>query len=352
MADRRAAVGLGVAVAVLFCGGVRLEGGTVPVVIGQPTLDRWMYPFNSASPLGTETEARTFSPLFSEFQASFDNRDGEMLLGYTTSLAVTPGLGTQNYRVLSARVVARVSRDQTFTYDGTQDPVGTYYPIADPQRVVDADAGRPVELFGVGYRNGFTALTFQEESPHSFAAPFPDRNTRNAFAAQFDGLGNMTNVQNNVDDRFEVRPFAVGTAALTPGVLVPVDTDFTFELDVENAGVREYLARSLDQGRLNLMVTSLAVTQQQQSGEVPYWYTKEYPSVIGGVPARLEMSVCIGPRADWDCNGTVEPADIAGYINRWAADVATGRTLADFDANGVVEPADIAAFVNAWVGAL
>lgn len=59
-----------------------------------------------------------------------------------------------------------------------------------------------------------------------------------------------------------------------------------------------------------------------------------------------------GPRADcpgdFNRDGLVNPADIAGFINAWlVADPA-----ADFDGDGAVLPADVAVFVNAWFTSL
>src|SRR5689334_23275391 len=91
----------------------------VTATFAVPTMDRWMYSFNQASPLGSETQAQVFSSVGSPYQSSFDNRDGQFLLGYDTGGIIAAGLGADQYRVISARVVARISRDSSFRYDPT-----------------------------------------------------------------------------------------------------------------------------------------------------------------------------------------------------------------------------------------
>ncbi|MBX3356808.1 MAG: hypothetical protein KF745_00110 [Phycisphaeraceae bacterium] len=56
--------------------------------------------------------------------------------------------------------------------------------------------------------------------------------------------------------------------------------------------------------------------------------------------------------ADWNANGTIEPADIAGFVNSWVQSLSTGSLSGDFDGNSTAEPADIAQFITAWLSAL
>lgn len=55
---------------------------------------------------------------------------------------------------------------------------------------------------------------------------------------------------------------------------------------------------------------------------------------------------------DFDCNHSIQPADIAAFVNAWFGSLQGGGLQGDWDHNGTVEPADIAAFVNGWFGAL
>lgn len=56
-------------------------------------------------------------------------------------------------------------------------------------------------------------------------------------------------------------------------------------------------------------------------------------------------------RADWTGDGAVTPADVASYVNTWAADLAAGSADSNFDADPAITPADVAAFVLAWFDA-
>lgn len=58
-------------------------------------------------------------------------------------------------------------------------------------------------------------------------------------------------------------------------------------------------------------------------------------------------------RADTDCDGTIEPADIALFVNTWLASLQPpGHLGGDFDYSGTVDPADLAVFINAWLQAV
>ncbi|MBX3359551.1 MAG: hypothetical protein KF745_14115 [Phycisphaeraceae bacterium] len=65
---------------------------------------------------------------------------------------------------------------------------------------------------------------------------------------------------------------------------------------------------------------------------------------------RINVGTC---PADFDGNGTVDPTDIATFINAWFNSLNNPPDLAgDFDGNGIIEPADIATFINAWFDAV
>lgn len=53
-------------------------------------------------------------------------------------------------------------------------------------------------------------------------------------------------------------------------------------------------------------------------------------------------------RADWDRDGVLTPADVAGYVGDWVFSVSHGSLAADFDRNGIVQAADVASMVSAW----
>jgi hypothetical protein len=338
-----------VCVPALFAAVSMASAGEVQATFSTPTFDRWMYPYNSASPQGSEAEATVFSAIGSDTEWAFDNRDGQMIIGYATGGTIPSGQPAANYRIRWARVVARASRDNAFVYDGTPDSFRTLLPTTDPDYLADEDAGQPVELFMCGYRGGWTLTgptAFAEGTPFHNGAPFPfpARGIRNAFAAEFDTGGALIDNSNNRDQRREARPLAIGVADLPQGAIVPRDTDFVFEIDLSSPQAIRYLRESLAAGQLNMVISSLAITQQQ-SANVPAFYCKEMPAAVGGVPARLEISVCIGHPADWDCSGVVEVADIFAFLASWFAGDG------DFDAGGTTDVPDIFAFLTAWFGA-
>jgi hypothetical protein len=266
----------------------------------QPTLDRWMYPFNFSP--GTRTIASTFGSVGTP---GFDNRDAQFLVGFNTATLVPTGQGAANYRITSVRLTATDSGG-VFAYDPTYDAFAT---SLDP--ALDTDAGRPVEIHGAGFRNGYTGLGFgaNDNLPPAFEerSPFaPAEGERNAFALGFDAAGNPRDVSRNVDEGFESDPWAIGTVAgLAPGAVVPADANLVFALDLTNPSILGYFQNALNDGALGLVITSMHEVEQGSTVGTPRFYTKENPlqDVASGtlVAPRLEVEYTIVP----------EPAGVA-----------------------------------------
>ncbi len=305
----------------------------------EPDLDRWNYPFNFTP--GSRAEASTFAALE---EPDFDDRDGQMLIGFDTLGLIPTGEGVERYKVRS--VVMRVATTTGgFVYDPTFDSFTTYLPSGDPMAETDADPGRPVELHGVNYRNGFTDETYLEDSP--WAPPTNPDNptyvmTRNAFPSDFEG-GVGDDISNNVAQAFDPTPWAVGQLTnRSPGEMVQGDDDFVFELDLDNPDVVAYLRRSLNDGRIRLMISSLHPAVQQGGVFAPF-FTKE--NAFGfGFAARLELDVCVGPPADLNCDGVVDAPDLAQLLGLWGTDSPT----ADLDGSGAVGAEDLALLLGSW----
>ena len=119
--------------------------GPVTTVFSQPTLDRWMYPFNGTP--GTRPEASVFG---SVLYSGFDDRDAEFLVGFDTTSVAAPGQGAGNYVISALRIRATISQGDRFVYDPTWDSVATSYDPTDPLYVPDSDAGKPIEIFACG----------------------------------------------------------------------------------------------------------------------------------------------------------------------------------------------------------
>ncbi|MBX3731632.1 MAG: hypothetical protein KF791_03455 [Verrucomicrobiae bacterium] len=255
----------------------------------RPTLDRWVYPF------GDFVGDRPVAPTFASFDPRFDTRDAQFLLGWDTAGSLPTGAGPANYLIRRLRVSLTVQADASFIYDPTFDPLETYFEDSSAARP-DEDPGRPVELYGAGFRNGFTAASFLESSPFGPLNPITSGSisigTRNAFAAMHGADGRLRDVANNVgqsnadwtEPPFEVRPWAIGiTDDAVPGEAVPAGSRFHFDVDLSDPLVVGYLQAALDEGRLRLVVSSLSPASQVTPGGIgggglgayPQWVTRE-----------------------------------------------------------------------------
>ena len=310
MRDLKQAVPRWAAVAGAAFGSAGAWAGEFVHAPAQPTLDKLMYPF--APDGGTRGIAYTFG----SFDPRFDTRDAQVLLGWDLAGSdVPPGLKPSRYLLRSVRISVQVVSDLSFEYDPTHDTAWTYATNA-PSYVKDADLGRPAEIFGAAFRNGFTAETFRETSPFGFVGAFTASNiaiqTRNAYAATFGTDGGWVDIANNVgqanaaytNGTFEVTPWAVGHAAeVQPGDRVPSGTWFHFDLDLSNPQVAGYVQGGLGEGRLRFFLTSLHPAAQSGfggGGAYPYWSLREN---LLGDPPRLKVVGTAVTDVDADGNG-------------------------------------------------
>ncbi len=312
-----------------------------------PIIDRWDYPF--ASQPGTEQSVPVFAALR---QSGFDDRDGLFLLTFDSSSSVPPGLGDARYVVRRVSVTVWVSVDYRFEYDPTFDSVVTSYDPADPDYRPDSDAGKPVELFGAAYRNGWSATSYAESSPFSPFAPFPPREgVRNVYVATFDTAGVPTDIGRQVRQKFEATPMAIGrNDTLTPGQLVPAGTPFVFEVNLNDPATHAYWARAFNSGRLPLIISGLHAASGGPGGGTgepayPAFFTKENATaqVAGYIPS-MSVDVTVYPGADFNLDGGVDGADVEAFFLAWQA----GADEADFNLDGGVDGADVEAFFIAW----
>jgi hypothetical protein len=137
---------------------------------------------------------------------------------------------------------------------------------------------------------------------------------------------------------------AIGTTgAVQPGQIVPANTEFVFEINLCDPATRAYFQRSLDQGRLNLLITSLHPTAGPGSTQYPVFYTKENPlSTAFGYAAKLELVVNQGLRSDIDNDGSRTVNDFVTFLNLFAA----GNPAADADDNCLFNVNDFVTFLN------
>lgn len=309
----------------------------IDVEFAAPDHDRWFYPFNMSP--GAELASPVFGALGLE---GFDDRDSQFVLGFETGDAVEAGLGVGAYRVTRAQITVTIAGGE-FVYDPSFDTLETYLPPDHPAHSPDADAGRPVDLFGVGYRNGESLEAFTEFS--EFGGPPlvpPAEGARNVFAANLDDEGGAADASRNVRLGFEARPIATGASeGLTPGEAVPADAEFTFDIDLCMPGVPAYLAGALDAGKLVLAVTSLHDAAQGGPTTYPVFYTKENPF---NRPSRLALTVVVNEDADLNGDGVKDLFDFLAYQNLFAAQ----DPIADFAPDCQFDLFDFLAYLNAF----
>lgn len=249
----------------------------------EATGDRWMYPFNGAA--GLESTASTFG---APGNPTFDDRDAQYLLDFDTTGEIAPGRGAVNYVITSATLTLTLKpegQQGTWNYDPTYDPYGTYLPGG-----VDADAGRPIEVSGVGYRSGFTTASFTETS--AFSPPgAPAPGVRNAYASDWAG-GAARDVSNNVREGFDTNEWGIGTIdGLAPGDFVPGAAEVVFEIAL-TPDVIAYLQTRLDGGEVDLLVSGIFPAAQGGAATYPRFETAE--GLAAGV-ARLDLDVQVVP---------------------------------------------------------
>ncbi len=321
-----------------------------------PSMDKWMYPFE----FGTGG-SRPVAPTFASFDPRFDTRDAEFLLGWQTQSVIPTNAAPSRYVLRRVRLSLTVGRDLvnnvtgervTFLYDPSFDSYRTHLSPQDPAYQADDDAGRPVEIFGVGFRNGFDALGYTEDSSFGVVGAFTSNNisigTRNAFAAIFDAQGRLIDIANHVGQTnagwtqppFEARPWGVGqTVGVTPGQSAPLGSTFTFDLDLSDPQIAGYVARSVASGRLSLMVSSLSPAKQVTpggtgsggSGAYPQWSTREDNLFPGPV---LEVEGLVIGDTDADADGLPDDWERLSFGN--LDQVASG----DPDADGATNLAE------------
>lgn len=314
------------------------------VVYDPPDVDRWNYLFN-ATP-GTRTNA----PIFGAFQTAgaFDERDGQMLVIFDTFPEVSAGRPESAYQIYGATLILDRSPTNSWVYDATYDGYRTYLALenpSDPQALPDTDAGRPIELYGVGYRQAGLDATTYDETGTAFGPPGMVARTRYAYPN--DHLAHPTlfgtrDVSNNVLDRFDPTPFGVGVIpGATPGTTV--SGAGTVEIDVAvTPAVRAYLRNRLAKGSVDLMVTSLEPAAQGGPAVYPVFLDK----ASGTGAATLELDVLVTPACSDgvsnDADGLIDyPNDPGCFAAGDDTEVEDCQDGIDNDKDGFIDfPAD------------
>lgn len=277
-------------------------------------LARWMYPRNG------NPASRPAASIFGALGSSpvVDSRDAQFLLGWATTNHIPAGQGARNYLIRQARVTLTIASDNQYVYSGALRDYRTYFPENDPRRIPATNVGSTVELFGAGYRGGYTAATFPQDGPWG-VIPGVNYASRTVYAVGFDTNGAMVDVSNNVGDDgtneiigpFEVAPFAVGQSVdVAEGQLMPMGSQLAFDLNLEDPLIRGYVQNALDDGNLSLVASSLLSSSRAGPPNYPTFHTsfspiasaREYPllDIEGGIMRRSVDSDGDGLPDDWE----------------------------------------------------
>lgn len=282
-------------------------------------LDRWMYPFN-ATP-GQRIQAPTFSAIAEEM---FDERDGQFLLALNTEAAGIPkGLSPAAYAInrLSLQLTEAVGE---YPYDATFDDYKTHL-LSGPLAAADLDAGRPLELYGAGFRNGFAELGWPDGA-HSTTAPVFSagspfgklgKSTRNVFAADSTGA-DVSNSFDSLHDGvngYNTQPFAIGLASqddqpLAAGSLVPAGAVYRFDVDVRDPAILTYVQEGLSRGQLAFVVTSMHTTGELGQGAAyPNLATANH-FAFAGPQFEIQWEAAETTPGDFNSDGQLSSLDI------------------------------------------
>lgn len=309
----------------------------------EPDFDRWMYPYNFTP--GNRETGVTFSSVGAGFE-QFDDRDGQIVLGFVTQNEIPTGLALTQYDIQSIEVTLTTSNADNL-YD---DSVDSWESYDLDTGVLDEDLGRPMELYGAAFRGGYTGWTFGEDGTFPNGAV---RRERNVYPLQYiDGV--PTDVSNSVLDTFTPQPFAIGkTSDVLPGESMPSETVLTFTIDVSDPEIQCHIKKSLQDGLLNFVVNSLHASQQPGFRGLinPNFHFKESWAVQLGLADAAQLSIVVdiveitGVPEDLDGDGSVGIGDVLVALGDWGP---CSCCSSDLNGDGEVNVSDLLALIAAW----
>ncbi len=280
-----------------------------------PAIEVYMYAGSFSADSGRIPVWAYYDP-----DSGVDMRMSQEIVGWNTASLIPTNQTPTRYLIRRCRVTLTVNDDKTFLFDPTHDAYQTHLNINDPAYQADTDIGRPVELFGVGYRNGYDAISFNENPAFGSGAP----GGRNAYAVGLGTNGAFVDVSNNFGKTnsnfpfFEAWPFAVGQVTnAAAGQLVPAASKMFFELNVTDPAVLTYLQNSLDIGILNFAVSTLyQVTGYSGPGGMSTYpsFTTHFNS-LAPTPTRLELEATVIRDVDTDNDGLPDDWELFYFEN-------------------------------------
>lgn len=265
-----------------------------------PALDKWMYPHNAAP-----CDRPASSTFATRGDASgVDTLHSQHLVGWDTEATILTGLHPTRYLIRSASIRLTINRGNLFKFDPTPDSLESHFDPESPGFTPDIDEGRPVEIYGLGFRNGFTLDTFEQCAGFGGA----ELGRRNAFAAGWSTNGTLVDISNHygktnaLHQTFQTWPFAVGMAdGVEPGQLAPAGSRMSFDLNLSDPKVVEYLQTGLAHGKLRWAVVSRHEnTGQFGSPRYPDFVTRFNPIFEDGTQFEIEATVVRDLDADMD----------------------------------------------------
>src|SRR4029079_15672587 len=149
-------------------------------------------------------------------------RLGGDLTAFNTALSITPNLSSARYQINS------VTSKASWTYNF--DPATLYYtttPISQPEMLAEVAANnvssqKPFELYGVGFRNGYTSYEFTTATPgppllDETTKPYPSGQGYNAYPViGANTPGTYIDVSNSVTGGYSATAPGNTTAPFTP----------------------------------------------------------------------------------------------------------------------------------------
>jgi hypothetical protein len=334
----------------------------VVVTWNAPALDTWTYP--AASSPGS----RTLGPTFITSPGSDENgqflpssgrdpaRRGMSIAAFDTSTEITAGFAPARYAITSVTVTFTMQQATggSILYDDTPD---TNAELLADYLSGDIDAGRPIELYGVGFQAGHVGFDLGTGDPENvlFAeneypySPGDATGVLVAYPIASNEQGEYVDVSNsltvgysatapgNVTAPFDPTPWAIGKVpGLNNGDAVPTNTTFTFDVDLAQPGVREYMQEALATGAVGFYLSSLHFAGDPHNGftlPYPQWYLKEFPAQFGGVAPTLTIDYeIVSTPGDFDNDGDVDADDLALWQAGYGGEYS-GRDFLEWQRN-------------------
>lgn len=382
-ADRRsriAACGGAAIVVVALCGlNVRTAAAqTINYFNDLPEIQMWTYPVPSANGPGSVRDrgsmfvaystTQTGTPTFFQGTGTEPTRRASILVAANTSTSV-PVVDPARYQINSLKIKMTLlgsliipEAGYSLAYDGTLDESAAVV------GGTDSDVDHPIEMYGVGFQNGFTKFGFGAtraaneyalrqprwvgDAPYSYYAI--DVNGRDAENSLVGGYSATEPIHTTAG--FTPAPFAIGKAyngqgtALQPGDMLSSGDVFEFEPNLNDPGTLAYVRNSLAQGQLGFTFSSLFEPSGQSSSvSYPDFYLDDLdvgPNPNGAGPT-IALNVTIlpegptGPAGDYNGDGAVDGADFLVWQRSLGAASAPAGSGADGNASGVVDAGDL-----------